>query len=307
MKRKIEEYVCKTLHSDFNLTKLNAGNIPYIIAAQFELYAGAILGREIVFALSKSENTPLGYQRSQEVLRRETGKIVVLVIRQLSPMHIHRMVEKGIDFIVPGQRMYMPSVFIDLGGRSSAKAEGPIPPAAQFIVLYHLEVESLNGKDAKDIAAITGYSYLTVTRALKWISDNVMSLKNDGRRKLLAFPAYKETLSAFKPFLRNPVVRTIHTEDDLAGVGGVFAGEYALAEMTMLAPGGICKAVGKETKVLVEEDESAPGSIEIWMYPPQYLAKNGICDKISLILSLAGNEDERVQKELEKIKGEVQW
>ena len=37
------------------------------------------------------------------------------------------------------------------------------------------------------------------------------------------------------------------------------------------------------------------------------LAKNGICDKISLILSLEGNGDERVQMELVKIKREVKW
>ena len=307
MKKETERYIQRILHSEFFLTKLNSGKIPYILSAQFDLYTGTINGSEIVFALSKSENTPLGYQKAQELLRYATGKNVVLVISRLSPIHTHRMVEKGVDFIVPGQRMYMPSVFIDLGGRTFTRASGSIPPAAQFIALYHLEINSLNGKDAKEIATLTGYSYLTVTRALKWISDNVFPLRNEGRRQLLAFPSYKETLESFKPFFRSPVVKSIHTEDNLAGIDGVIAGESALGEMTMLAPNGICKAVGKESKIAIEEDETAFNNVEIWMYSPQGLAKNGICDRISLILSLEGNEDERVLMELEKIKEEVKW
>lgn len=307
MKKKTEEYIRKTLHTEFNLSSLNSRKIPYVLSAQFDLYTGIIANREIVFALSKSENTPLGYQKAQELLRRATGKNVIMVVSNLSPINTHRMVGKGVDFIVPGQRMFMPSVFIDLGGRIVSKAIGPIPPAAQFIVLYHLEIVPLNGKDAKEIAAITGYSYLTVTRALKWISDNVFPLKNKGRQKLLAFPNYKETLDGFKPFLRSPVVKSIHTEDILSGIDGVIAGESALEEMTMLSSNGVCKAVSKETKVVVEEDEKGFNCVEIWMYSPKDLAKNGICDKISLLLSMGENEDERISMELEKIKKEVKW
>ena len=150
MKKEAEEYIRKTLHSDFSLSALNSGKIPYVLLAQFDLYTGIIAGGELVFALSKTENTPLGYKKARELLRNVTGKNVVLVISRLSPMHTHRMVGKGVDFIVPGQRMFMPSVFMDLGGRTFTKAVGPIPPAAQFIVLYHLETASLNGKDARE-------------------------------------------------------------------------------------------------------------------------------------------------------------
>ena len=130
---------------------------------------------------------------------------------------------------------------------------------------------------------------------------------SQGRQQLIAFPPYKETLDGFKPFLRNPVIKSIYTEDNLAGIDGVIAGESALGEMTMFSPNGVCKAVDKETKIAVEEDEKASNSIEIWMYSPKDLAKNGICDKLSLILSMCGNEDERVYMELEKIKEEVKW
>lgn len=307
MIKQTEEYLKKTLRTDFQLSKLNNGKVPYILSAQFDLFVGCLYGLEVVFALSKTETTPLGYQRARDLLRSTLEKNIVFVIEQLSAMNTHRMVVKGIDFIVPGKRMFMPSIMIDLGGRIITKAKGTIPPAAQCILLYHLEVSSLDGKDAKEIATLTGYSYLTVTRALKWIADNLFPLKAEGKRQLLFLPGYKETLDRIKPFLRNPVIKTIHTEDSLDGIDGIVAGETALGEMSMLAPNGVCKAVDKTVRMTIDEDANAFNIIEVWMYSPRNLAKNGICDRISLILSLDGNEDERVSMELDKIKEQVQW
>ena len=75
----------------------------------------------------------------------------------------------------------------------------------------------------------------------------------------------------------------------------------------MLVANGVSKAVEKGENIPLVEDANAFNIIEIWSYNPQNLAKNGYCDKISLLLSLKGNEDERVQMELERIKEEVQW
>ena len=91
------------------------------------------------------------------------------------------------------------------------------------------------------------------------------------------------------------------------GVCGVFCGEYALDQFSMLVANGVDKALYKGRELSLAEDANAFNTIELWAYNPETLAKNGICDKISLILSLESNEDERVQKELEKIKEEVKW
>ena len=307
MKNETEAYLKKTLHSEVVLHKIDERKLSYGISSRFELYGGQIEGHEVIFAVSREDDTPLGYQRARDFLESTLKKNVILVIPALSPIHTHRLVEKGVDFIVPGQRMYMPSFFIDLGGRNKVKAVGPIPPMAQLIALYHLEKASLNGKDAGEVADLVGCSYLTATRALKWLSDNVFPLKTEGRRNLIDFPNRKKALDAIKPFLRNPVIKTIRTEDGIEGIDGVAAGEYALGSFTMLAANGICKAVERDARVNVVEDGRAFNTIEFWMYPPKVLAKDGVCDDISLILSLDGNEDERVIKELNIIKERVQW
>ena len=160
---------------------------------------------------------------------------------------------------------------------------------------------------AKELASLLSISYLNASRALKWINDKVFPLRKEGREVLLYLPEYKETLDLFKPHLRSPVLKTIHTEESLENVDGIFCGEYALEQQSMLVANGVSKAVEKGRKVTLTEDANAFNSIEFWAYNPKNLAKNGLCDKISLILSLEANEDGRVQMELEKIKEELKW
>ena len=106
-------------------------------------------------------------------------------------------------------------------------------------------------------------------------------------------------------FLRNPVVKIIRTDDPISGIDGVVAGESALEEYSMIAAVGQCKAVGKDVKVSICQESGGINCIEKWMYDPGILAEDGICDKLSLILSMADNPDERIHKEIVKLKETV--
>lgn len=306
MKNELGKYLSETLHQKVKLIGLKA-NLPFVISARYDMLQGKLFGRDVCFAFAKYRTTPFGYQKDVDVIRQAVEIPVVLVISDPSALDTHRLVGRGLDFVVPGKRMFMPSLLVDLGGQVTHKASGLIPPAAQLIVLYHIQMESLDGKSASEIASILSIPYLNASRALKWIGDIVFPLLKEGRTARLSLPGYQETLAAFKPHLRNPVLKTIHTEESLDSLDGVFCGEYALENYSMLVANGVCKAIEKGRSVPLVEDDNAFNTIEIWSYNPQNLAKNGFCDRISLILSLEENEDERVQMELDKIKEEVQW
>lgn len=47
--------------------------------------------------------------------------------------------------------------------------------------------------------------------------------------------------------------------------------------------------------------------VQVWKCAPHVLSANGIVDKLSLYLSLRGDEDERIQIELETMINEIQW
>lgn len=305
----LEKYLNQTLGETVVFHKAGADQslLPIIVSSRYQLYSARLYGQEIIFALTDKENTPLGYDKESKIIGRIIGKAVVLVIEDSSPLLIHRLVGRKVNFIIPGKRMFMPFVLIDLGGRVEHKAEGSIPPAAQLLLLYHLQINSLSGKDAAEVSKILSYPYLTISRAFKWLGDNLSLVRKEGRKMLLSFPEHKELLSKSKSFLRNPVLKRIITEEPLEGVDGIYCGEYALAHFSMLAENAVCKAVSKGNAPTLLEDARARNEVEIWMYDPKILAKNGYCDKISLILSLEGNEDERVQKELDRIKEEVSW
>jgi len=202
----------------------------------------------------------------------------------------------------------MPSLMVDLGGRyANADVSETIPPLAQAIILYQLQMGDVNGFDAKAIAEQFGVSYLTASRALKWIGEKIAPLKMNGRKCVIDFPGRNELLLAAKSFFRTPVIKRIVTDDDISIIDGVAAGETALEEYSMIVASGSCKAVRKEFENRIIQDARGLNCIEVWMYDPKVLAENGICDKISLILSLTDNADERIHKEVETLKTEIGW
>lgn len=310
MENKLKQYLSSLLGVNVPLSSENAivGKLPLALSMRYKIYSADIFGRKTYFALDGGITTPFGYEKECALIKKNVSGPVVVVTKTLNPVDVHRMIKKRIDFVVPGKRMFMPSLMIDLGGRYASKeADEKIPPVAQLIILFQLQKGNINGMDANGIAEKIGVSYLTTSRAMKWIGEKISPLKEDGRKHLLDLPAGQELLRAAKAYLRTPVIKRIQTDEPVGDIPGVAAGESALEEYSMIVSSGECKAVNKETKFSIATDTHGLYTIEIWMYNPMILAKGVVCDKFSLLLSLADNKDERVQKELETIKKEIGW
>ena len=306
---KLKQYLGEVLGIDVDIKKDEEvqNKLPYALSPRYSVYVAEIFGQRIHFAVDSETTTPSGYEKEESLLKRLAGTAVAIVTETVTPVDVHRMIQKRIDFIVPGKRMFMPSLLTDIGGRYAVEGEMPdvIPPLAQLVILFYLQKGNLNGLDAKAIAEKFNATYLTASRSLKWIGQKISPLKEDGRKLLLNLPANNELLALAKPFLRTPIVKIIRTDDSISGIDGVFAGESALEEYSMIAAVGQCKAVGKDVKVSICQDSGGINCIEKWMYDPSILAEDGICDKLSLILSMADNPDERIHKEIVKLKETV--
>ena len=306
---KLRQYLGEVLGIDVDLKKNGEvqNKLPYALSPRYSVYMTEIFGQRIHFAVDSETTTPSRYEKEASLMKRLAGTVVVIVTETVTPLDVHRMIQKRIDFIVPGKRMFMPSLLTDIGGRYSFEEEMPdvIPPLAQLVILFQLQKGDLNGLDAKAIAEKFNATYLTASRSLKWIGQKISPLKEDGRKLLLKLPTNDELLALAKPFLRNPVVKIIRTDDPISRIDGVVAGESALEEYSMIAAVGQCKAVGKDVKVSICQDIGGINCIEKWMYDPGILAEGGICDKLSLILSMADNPDERIHKEIVKLKETV--
>lgn len=310
MVNELKHYLSSLLGVSISLSpeKVIAGKLPMALSQRYKVYSGDIFDHKTYFAFDCGNTTPSGYEKECALIKRIAGAPVVIVNENLNPVDVHRMIQKRIDFIVPGKRMFVPSLMIDLGGRyASREVDETIPPTAQLIILFQLLKGNVNGLDANGIADKFGVTYLTASRALKWIGEKISPLKEDGRKHLLDLPTEQELLRAAKAYLRTPVIKRIQTDEPVGDIHGVAAGECALEEYSMIVASGECKAVSKETKFNVALDSRGLNTVEIWMYDPKILAEGGVCDKLSLILSLADNADERVRKEVETIKMEIGW
>ena len=89
-------------------------------------------------------------------------------------------------------------------------------------------------------------------------------------------------------------------------------GTDALSDISMLAPGSsrVFAALSSEAlrrKDLVEVPrESASIRLELWHYRPAFVYGDRI-DPLSLVLSLADEQDDRVQGEIEEVLEGFQW
>ena len=85
------------------------------------------------------------------------------------------------------------------------------------------------------------------------------------------------------------------------------AGLHALEAMSMIAADHPVYAVGpKAWKQMQTINQTAipygPVELEIWRYPPETLANDGVVNPLQLYLSLKDTHDERVQQVLRSLR-----
>lgn len=104
--------------------------------------------------------------------------------------------------------MFIPSLLIDL---KKAKATGidikeTIPPMAQCLLLYNLEIKSIDRCETKDLMEIFQVSYATINRSLRWLSENgLVSLEGKKTKEVRLIYYGKELWEKAMPFLVSPV------------------------------------------------------------------------------------------------------
>ena len=96
------------------------------------------------------------------------------------------------------------------------------------------------------------------------------------------------------------------------GLAIVKAGTDALSDISMIAPGNCREFAALSSEALKRKDivevprESASVRLELWHYRPAFIHGDRI-DPLSLVLSLADDQDDRVQGEIEDVLEEFKW
>lgn len=288
--------------------------LPHFLRDRYTFLEGTLFARPCLFVAPNRDldalEAPAGLARQLAQVASRSDATVILLLPVLAAYNRRRLIDHGINFIVPGAQLFLPALAVDLREHVRPRLRPPQPdrkrlsPTAQMIVIDALLDGRLHGLIAKDIAETLGVSAMAVSRAmeeLRTTTFTAMEPQGSGFRlyfKVLGRALWDEAL----PLMGTPV-RKLRGVSNIPLAPNVFlAGESALARYTSLAdpPRTVFAIHDKDWKMLTRhgggETGLASGSIwlETWSYAPGALARGkDIVDPLSLFLSLEA-DDERL-------------
>ena len=185
-------------------------------------------------------------------------------------------------------------------------------PSAQMLFLYYLYQKQNRVYMSHAVKAL-GFSAMTITRAARQLTQTgLFEVEKEGVKKVLIGKAPgKELFEKAAPYLINPVRKSIFVKNSGVLTGLYLAGITALSHRSMInSPNVACYAAVSNTsrnitgsEFLIDETEQV--EIEIWRYDPGILSGETFVDPLSLILSLRGNRDERIEEAVVELLGEI--
>ena len=282
----------------------------------FNFYATNYKGCEFILLAPKKKDryTPMQYSNISKRISHALGKPIAFLFDDLIYYERNRMLSRGVYFIVSDKYAFLP--FLIINARTAEVPEkSSLTPVARYILFYHLQIMSLDGKTYKYIEQLVPYKYITISRALKVLEQfSLCELKRDvGGSITVHFIADSKALwEKAQPYLINPVKEVWYCDDIRTDEELCVCSYNALAQYSSLNPDHtLMFALEKEPFKEMKNNNLLYGlnkmdghiKIEVWEYPPIGLKK--VVDKLSLYMTLKNDSDARVENELEIMINEL--
>lgn len=287
----------------------------------FEFFDGAFQELNLLFVRPKNSNpTPRNCAFMADRLKKLFRLPVVFILKPGPTYERQRLVDKGVYFVMSDKYAFLPTL-IALECVGNRKRPIRLTPVAQYLLLYHLQVASLENMSAMAIKENVPYSYESITLGITCLADLGLCTKiNVGSKsKAIHFPLSGKALwEKAKPYLINPVEKIVYCDELRNGESFPVCGINALAKHSRLNPDsenwvaitakGFRKLKSEEAFVNLNPFDGQV-IVEVWKYPPikQIEASENCVDKLSLALSLANDDDPRVEQEVEYIIENMKW
>jgi len=310
----LHDYIKRVTGLDVTIESVDNDSLktlPLFIRQAFDFYQGTLDDRTLIFLIPNPEDRPAPKQLQSQIPKIEDafGLNAVLVLEDIDSYVRNRLTEMKIAFIVIGEQLYIPFMFLSLDERKRKKLREveTFYPATQSLIIYHLRKSPLHGMNLSEIADHFPYSQMTITRAVREMEAVGLCVTTGAKEKVLEFPDVKRDVwEQGIEFMRTPVKKAMQVRYRPLENSMVIAGISALSRYSNLSPDlHQTFAVRKdalrhieEKGVISEQDEI---QIEVWRYDPVLLSADGVADPFSVYLSLQDHPDERVQAALEEM------
>lgn len=308
------------------------GNLPMFISQAYKLYNVTIFNKDIVLVELKNEDdlSILQVDKHLQLLKNNLNKIVVLVLGNIFSYNRKRLIEKGINFIVPEKQLFMPELLINLSENYAQRKTKlkSLMPSSQFLLLFHIIHRNNNWKveehSFKEIAKKLNYTPMAVSYAVDDLKNHDLIEVMGEKEKYIKFNLDRNELwhvAQEKNLLGNPVLKTIYVDELPQNVFMLKANASALPAYTDLNPSqqqyfAIEKTVfyglQKNNTLRNPNENEGKYALEIWKYDPITLVNElhndiAVVDPLSLYLSLKDSHDERIEMALDQIIEKYIW
>lgn len=334
--RRAINYINETLGTNAvenSIHKKECGNLPMYISQAYNLYNVVLFNQELVLVELKNEDelSILQVDKHLQLLKNTFNKVVILVLESLPAYNRKRLIEKGINFIVPDKQLFLPELLVDLKesfpqSRARQKAD-KLMPSAQLLLLYHIihrdKRLQLENNSFKEIARKLDYTSMAITYAVEELKQHELIDVVGEKEKYIKFRLERNELwyeVENQNLLSSPVLKTVYVDILPSKPIMLKSNASALPEYSSMNPSkqqyyAIEKNVFYElqkNKALVNaNDHEGNYAIEVWKYNPETIVDMGndlpVVDPLSLYLSLKESHDERIEMALEQIIEKYTW
>ena len=302
------------------LRKEEVKNIPFYIMNDYKIWKGKLFEKELLLMekLTPEHFTPLQYQKQMILIEKKLQNPVVFLLSEIKPYDRNRLIQKQINFIIENKQIFIPQLLIDIK-EYHAKSIRRIflEPAAQAMILYHLQKQNLNGLNYKHIAGLLNYRYLTISRAVENLFRFGICKTEGTKEKTVVFEMDKKELwEKALPFMKTPIKKKLFINEILPDELVFSTNINALAFYTDLNDDvrKYCAINHTDFAKLQKKEEIKAISeydgdfiVETWRYNPGILTETNYVDPLSLYIAFSDSKDERIEMALEQIIKKFAW
>lgn len=322
LKKDIIEYLSKGFGEVQGIKNaLLPSTVPLLVTSSYKFFECNILGVDCILAVAaeNATHTPRRVQKQLSLVKECMKKPVVFAARNLQPHDKSRFFALRVPLVVPGKVAYLPfaGALQETARREFIVNSSTLSAVAQQVVIGYLEHRIGSPICVKDASELLSYSPPAIQNAfreLEYFGLGERTRRPSAHALEFVFAANgRELWEKAKPLLTSPVRKVVGLATPPKDTDGcVVAGVDALATFGRLneqppsvyatAQNGFAKRGYEVISTL-----GAPFQLQLWAYDPQRLGGKGGIDILSLVLSLHGERDDRVQIEIERAIEEFKW
>lgn len=292
--------------------------LPLYMAHAYSFSTTELFRKPILLVQLKEEVPAERLRKHLEILNNTFNIQTIAIIERLESYNRLRLTEKKVPFIIPGKQMFIPELLIDLKERGTGQKEPPLamPSAVQVILLYHLQVKSLEGINLKGIADLLQFNAMAVTRGSYFLHNTGLCSLLGTKEKTLHFNKVGlELWNAAETYMVNPIKRSTYYTGQLLDNSLLKTNITALSHYSMLNPEAIEYYATKAGNLKYIEGVNLKNfgplegniCIEEWKYNPHILTMTEYVDPLSLYLCFRNHPDERVEEAANNLIEKFRW